>query len=102
MIKFRARSDSNRQTYWEEIEGIIAEEPHLKNVYHREIGNSNAKQIARRLSEIWLAPGWFAVFEDVVIASGKSEKEVRAQIANILPDDKKEGVHVFKYRGGKK
>ncbi len=102
LIKFYARSESNRETYWEEIEAIITDNPQLKNVYHREIGSSNAKQIARRFSEIGLAPGWFAVFEDVVIASGKSENEVRAQIANILPEDKRAGAHVFRYRGRQK
>lgn len=35
-------------------------------------------------------------------ASGKNEKEVRAQIGNILPDDKKDGAYVFRYRAEKK
>ena len=102
LLKFYAKNKANRETYWEEIEAIIADDPRLKNVYHREIGSSNARQIARRFSDIGLAPGWFAIFEDVVIASGKSETEVRAQIANILPDDRKEGVYLFRYRGKKK
>ena len=102
LLKFYSKNESNRETYCEEIEAIITDNPRLRNVYHREIGSSNAKQIARRFSEIGLAPGWFAIFEDVVIASGKSENEVRAQIADILPDDKKEGAHLFRYRGGKK
>lgn len=101
LLKFYAKNESNRETYWEEIEAIIADNPRLKNIYHREIGSSNTKQIAKRFSEIGLAPGWFAIFEDVIIASGKSENEVRVQIENILPDDKKEGAHLFRYKGGK-
>ena len=74
--------------------------PELANVYHREIGKSNARNISKRLSEIGVAPGWFAIFENVVIASGKSEKEVRAQLADLLPEEKRDGVHMFRY--GKK
>jgi len=100
LLKLYARSRSNRETYWGEIEDILIEKPELANVYHREIGKSNARNISKRLSEIGVAPGWFAIFEDVVIASGKSEKEVRAQLADLLPEDKREGVHMFRY--GKK
>lgn len=102
LIKFYARSMSNRETYGEEIEAILTDKPELKDVYHREIGSSNARKIAKRFSEIGLTPGWFAIFEDVVIASGKSEKEVRAQVANIMPEDKREGAHVFRFRGKQK
>ena len=102
LLKFYAKNESNRETYCEEIEAIITDNPQLKNVYHREIGSSNAKQIARRFSEIGLEPRWFAIFEDVVIASGKNETEVRSQVANILPNDKKEGVYLFRYKGWEK
>lgn len=102
LIKFYARSESNRETYWEEIEAILTEKPELKNVCSREIGSSTARQIAKRFSEIGIIPGWFAVFEDVVIASGQSENAVREQLANILPEDKREGAHVFRYRGRQK
>ena len=100
LLKFYARSESNRERYWEEIDDILSEKPELVNVYHREIGKSNARKISKRLSEIGVAPAWFAIFENVVIASGKSEKDARAQIADLLPDDKVEGVHIFRY--GKK
>jgi hypothetical protein len=99
LLKFYARSRSNREEYWGEIEQLLTKKPKLRNVYHQEIGKSNARKTAKRFSEIGLAPSWFAIFEDVIIASGKSEKEVRAQIAEILPEDVIEGVHVFRYRG---
>jgi len=97
LMKFYTKSISNRETYWEEIEKLLVKNPSLNNICHREIGKSNARKISKRLSEIGIAPSWFAVFEDVVIASGKSEKVVRAQIADMLPEEKKEGVHVFQY-----
>ena len=100
LLKLYTTSRSNRETYWEEIKDILIEKPELANVYHREIGKSNARNISKRLSEIGVAPGWFAIFEDVVIASGKSEKEARLQLADLLPEKKREGVHMFRY--GKK
>ena len=99
LLKFYTRSRSNRETYWEKIDKQLTENPLLWNVYHREIGKSNARRISKRLSEIGVAPAWFAIFEDVVIASGKSEKEVRGQITDMLPLEKREGVHMFRYRG---
>jgi hypothetical protein len=97
LIKFYTKSISNRETYWEEIDELLAKKPSLENVYHREIGKSNARKISKRLSEIGVAPAWFAVYEDVVIASGKSEKVVRTQIADMLPVEKIEGAYVFRY-----
>jgi hypothetical protein len=97
LIKFYTKSISNRETYWEEIDELLAKKPSLENVYHREIGKSNARKISKRLSKIGVAPAWFAVYEDVVIASGKSEKVVRAQIADMLPEEKNEGAYVFRY-----
>ncbi|KAF5423026.1 MAG: hypothetical protein C5S41_08200 [Candidatus Methanomarinus sp.] len=97
LIKFYTKSISNRETYWEEIDELLAKKPSLENVYHREIGKSNARKISKRISEIGVVPAWFAVYEDVVIASGKSEKVVRAQIADMLPEKKIEGAYVFRY-----
>jgi len=97
LIKLYTKSISNRETYWEEIDELLAKKPSLENVYHREIGKSNARKISKRFSEIGVAPAWFAVYEDVVIASGKSEKVVRAQIADMLPEKKIEGAYVFRY-----
>ncbi len=103
LLKFYAKSESNRERYWEEIDDILSEKPELTNVYHREIGKSYARKISKRLSDIGVAPAWFAIFENVIIASGKSEKDARAQIADLLPEDKVEGVHIFRYgRKGRK
>ena len=103
LLKFYARSESNRDRYWEETEDILSEKPELMNVYHKEVGKSNARKISKRLSEIGVAPAWFAIFENVVIASGKSEKVVRVQIVDLLPADKVEGAHIFRYgRKGRK
>ena len=100
LLKFYVRSESNRERYWEEIDDILREKPELVNVYQRGMGKSYARKISKRLSEMGVAPAWFAIFEDVVIASGKSEKDVRAQIVDLLPEDRVEGVHIFRY--GKK
>lgn len=97
LIKFYTKSISNRETYWEEINDLLAKKPSLENVYHREIGRSNARKISKRFSAIGVTPAWFAVYEDVVIASGKSEKVVRAQIADMLPEEKNEGAYVFRF-----
>ena len=50
---------------------ILSEKPELMNVYHKEMGKSYTVKIAKRLSGIGVAPAWFTIFENVIIASVK-------------------------------
>ncbi len=67
------------------------------NIYYQEIGKSNSRKIKKRLSEIGVSSRWFAIFEEVIIAAGNTEKEVRTQVENILPDVKKDYAYIFRY-----
>ncbi len=55
---------------------ILSEKPELMNVYHKEMGKSYTGKIAKRFSEIGVAPAWFTIFENVIIASVKMESGV--------------------------
>lgn len=97
LLRFYARNEANREDYGYEIEKLVKKNPSLQKVYSQEIGRSNARKLRKRLSGLGLAPAWFAVFEDVIIASGQTEAEVKAQIAHLLPEEKREHIHVFQY-----
>ena len=50
---------------------VLSGKPELMNVYHKEMGKSYTGKIAKRFSEIGVAPAWFTIFENVIIASVK-------------------------------
>ena len=97
LLRFYLRSEKRRYEYWDEIVELLDKNPSLMKVYHLEIGKSNARKIKKRLSEIGIPSRWFAVFEDTVIASGESKEEVMKQINEILPEEKRGYIHVFRY-----
>lgn len=97
LLKFYLKNEKGRFDYGEDIEEILHKNPDLIKVYHQEIGKSNARKMRKRFSILGINPGWFAVFNDVIIASGKSEKDVLEKIKDIVPEDKRDGVFVFKY-----
>ncbi len=99
LLKFYVGSFEKRYENSSEIDKILKKNPALWPVYHREIGKWWARKIGKRLSELRVAPAWFAVFEDTVIASGASEEEAKKRAEAILPEDKWEGVYLFRWKG---
>ncbi|MDO9538368.1 MAG: hypothetical protein Q7J68_08650, partial [Thermoplasmata archaeon] len=103
LMKFYVKNEANRMEYSDEIYQLLKEKPSLWNVYYQEIGRSNARKASRRFSEIGIIrTGWFAIFEDVIVASGQSEEETRAQVERILPKEKRDYAYIFKYVEKKK
>jgi hypothetical protein len=97
LLRYYLRSASRRMEYGYEIQEILEKNPALGNVYSLEIGRSYAKEAGKKLSQISASTAWFAVFEDLIIASGKSEEEAREQAYAVIPQDKMAGVHVFRH-----
>lgn len=97
LLRYYLRSANRRMEYGAEIHEILEKNPSLKSVYSIEIGRSYAKYAGKKLSEIDASTAWFAIFEDLIIASGKSEEEARERAYAVVPQDKKAGVHVFRY-----
>lgn len=99
LLKFYVGSFEKRYEHSSEIDKILRKNPLLWPVYHREIGKWWARKIGKRLSEFEVEPAWFAVFEDTVISSGASEEEARKRAEAILPEDKREGAYMFRWKG---
>lgn len=97
LLRFYAKSEVKRAQFWDEIRQLLRKNPLLYNIYYQEIGKSNSRRVKKRLSEIGLASRWFAIFEDIIIASGQTEQEVKAQVNSLLPEAKRDCVHIFKY-----
>jgi len=97
LLRYYLRSADRRMEYGAEIHEILEKNPALANVYSIEIGRSYAKYAGKKLSEIGASTAWFAVFEELIIASGGSEREARERAYAVVPQDKRAGVHVFKH-----
>ena len=100
MLRFYLRGERSREKYWEEIERLIKGDPNLLALYHGEMGKIHARRYGRRLREIGLKGGWFAVLEDTTVASGATREEVERVLEHILPTEKREFVHIFRLKGG--
>ncbi|TRZ89489.1 MAG: hypothetical protein D4R88_05405 [Methanosarcinales archaeon] len=97
LLRFYSKSEANRSQFWDEIRQLLRENPRFYQIYYQEIGKSNSRRVKKRLAEIGLASRWFAIFEDIIIASGQTEQEVKAQVASLLPELKRDSVYIFRH-----
>ncbi len=98
LIRFYAR---NRAEYSEEISELLKKNPYLWKEFYQEIGKSCARKIGKRLSLLGAAPAWLAVYEDTVIASCKTEQELKARVSELVPEEKRDFVYLFRWKGKK-
>ena len=101
LMKTYARNRDTCFNFDQEINQLLKKDPSLWKVYYQSLGKSDVRKISKRFTELGVNSAYFAIFDDVIIASGKSEKELNEMVANVLPLEKREYVYVFKYRGKK-
>jgi L-rhamnose mutarotase len=97
LLRFYSKSEANRAQFWDEIRQLLRKNPLFYKIYYQEIGKSNSRRVKKRLSEIGLASRWFAIFEDIILASGQMEQEVKAQVDSLLPEAKRDCVYIFRH-----
>lgn len=98
-LRFYLRSERNREIYEEEIESLIGKDPDLLRLYHQEMGKIHARRYGRKLRELGITRGWFAILEGIIIAGGGSRDEVERVLRAILPADKRDFVYIFQLKG---
>jgi len=97
-LKFYLRSKENREMYQEEIENLINKKPELLMLYHQEMGKVHARTYGRRLREMGVKSGWFAILEGTLIASGTTKDEVERILQCLLPPEKRKFVYLFRLK----
>lgn len=93
------RSQESRDFHWQEIEELIRKKPELLPVYSEEMGRVQARKYRKRLKEIGIKEGWFAIIEGIIIAGGQDQKEVERAADSLLPKEKRNLVHIFHLKG---
>lgn len=96
-LRFYLKSERNRDMYWDEIMELI-KNPRLLKVYHQEIGKISSRRIKKMLRDAGLLRGWFAVLDELVIASGVTKDDARNVIQDIVPEEKWEFVYYFQLK----
>lgn len=95
LLQFYAKSEKNRDYYTDEIIEIISKSEELRQVYYREVGKSNAKAISKSLRLAGVDSGYFAIIDNVVVASGVTKKEIEQNIKAIVPKDRQGYVYIY-------
>ncbi|MEK6969764.1 MAG: hypothetical protein AABW48_05025 [Nanoarchaeota archaeon] len=99
LMKTYARNRDTCFNYEKEINQLLKKNPSLWKVYYQTLGKSEVRRLSKKLSELGVNSGYFAIFDDTVIASGQTERELKEAITKVLPVEKQEYVYVFKYNG---
>lgn len=97
-LKIYLKNESSREIHWEEIGELIHKDPELMALYHQEMGKVYARTYRRRLRDIGIEKGWFAVTEGLIIAGATTKDEVEKILQNILPIEKRMFVYVFQLK----
>lgn len=87
------------ERYQEEIDDLLHQEPALVPLYHQQLGKAHARSLGAKLREAGARQAWFAVLDDIIIASAPSEEALREEVSRLLPPEKRDWVHVFRHRG---
>jgi len=88
----------SRDAYREEIWELIRKNPDLMAVYCEEMGKVHARTYKKRLKDAGIVEGWFALIDGIIIAGGKTQKEVERIMKSLLPPEKIKLVYIFQLK----
>ncbi|MFK5977014.1 MAG: hypothetical protein QM493_10940 [Sulfurovum sp.] len=98
LLQFYAKSEKNRDYYTDEILEIVSKSEELRQLYSREVGKSNARLVSKSLRLAGIDSGYFAIIDNVVVASGVTKKEVEQNIKAIVPKDRHGYVYIYQLK----
>ncbi|MFQ5842633.1 MAG: hypothetical protein ACE5I8_09375, partial [Thermodesulfobacteriota bacterium] len=93
LLRYYLKNDENMQWYADEIDELINKDRNLLILFHRELGKRNARDFAKTLRQKGLSKRWFAIYDDIIIASGADRKKVENNAKAILPPNDTEFIH---------
>ncbi|MDY6934724.1 MAG: hypothetical protein SVZ03_10975 [Spirochaetota bacterium] len=98
LLKLYLKNEANIEHYEYEIKELLESNKDLIEIYHQEYGKTHFKKHKKRLKELGISKGWFAVFDDTIIASGKTEEKVKEIINDLISNDKLGYITFFKMK----
>jgi len=89
------KTEYSRDVHHEEIWELIGKKSDLMVVYCEEMGKVHARTYKKRLTDVGIVEGWFALIDGMIIAGGKTQQEVERILRHLLPPEKIKLVYVF-------
>jgi len=101
LLKFYLKNQENREYYYEEIQDLMSKNKGLLTIYYLETGKHNATKYSKTMREFIAGntSAWFAIIDDVVVASGKTKDDVEKNLNNIISGEKRNFAYIFKVTG---
>ena len=96
LLKYYIKNDENMVLYKDEILDLLKGNKDYTKIYYTEIGKRHAKKMSKRLKEVGIQNRWFAIFNNVIVASGRTEAEAKENALTIIPSNKKDHFVLFK------
>jgi len=98
LLKFYLKNQENREYYYEEIQNLMSKNKKLQTIYYQEMGRHNATKLSKKLKNFIAdnASVWFALIDNVVVASGNTKQDVEKNLNNIISGEKRNFAYIFK------
>lgn len=97
-LTFYLSTKESRDENWNEIEELMQKNKDLLPTYLRVMGKANSRALKNQLKAVGVKKGWFAVSNDVVVASGKTKEDLEKLVETVIPTHGKESVHIFELK----
>ena len=98
LLRFYLKNERNREEHWGDINDLLKEGPSLHPLFHQETGKRHARAFKRRLKDWSIGPGWFAMLDDLVLASGTNSQEVTDAFKRLVPAENWDYIYVFQWK----
>ena len=96
-LAFYLSTKERREENWEEIEELLENEK-LLPIFLREMGKTNSRAMKKRLKQVGVKKGWFAISNNVVVASSKKKEDLEKLVEELIPNRGKESVYIFEFK----
>lgn len=96
-LRFYMKNKRNRERYAAEIETLKNQSPELEGIYHEELGKARARSLGRELRDLGLNEAYVAIYDDRIIASGTTEKQVQQILDEIMPAGTEDHPYIYHF-----
>ena len=96
LLRYYLKSAANREIYFDEICDLIDKNDELYSLYCQLTGKRYARKFKQLLRDKNISRGWFAVYEDVIVASGRDKGEAMQNAQTIVSKKDCPNIHFFK------
>ena len=91
------KTKSSREYNKYQIADLLLEHPELEPIHTREWGRINSRAKKKELKGLGVQKRWFAMYNNTILLSGKSEKELKIELKKLIQNDKhRAGIYYFK------